>query len=62
METKQFYEDIEDLYWREQREDGMPDMVRQLIQENRALKLQNMKLETVIIFQKSVISDLKDMK
>ena len=59
METKQFYEDIDELYEKELRNDEVPEMVRNLIKENRDLKRKTMKLETIIVFQKSVIADLK---
>ena len=59
METEQFYKDIEYLYDNEPLTDEMPDMVKKLIEENRNLKRKTMKLESVIIFQKAVIADLK---
>ena len=60
METEQFYKDIENLYDNELLTDEMPDMVKKLIEENRNLKRKTMKLESVIIFQKTVIADLKE--
>lgn len=59
METKQFYEDIDELYRQAERDDTVPDIVRDILETNRFLKRKIMKLETIIIFQKTVIADLK---